>query len=265
MGTLLVVAYGIGVSLASVIILGFAMVGMMRTVHSLLKHKTGGDTGGIGVWFPHTALLVIMLTPMAVAGREPPSAVSLQLGAGASLSETDAVVPVARATIDAPVYVGDKSPLRVHVSLMLHGQPGATVNPSDVRTFRAVELEIQAEHTVGIGPKARTYIMGLAGGSTRRDAQGVKPRERFPVWAGAGVAVERRVGNELPDLRLTFALGYSQVCHEKDFGVPRDILVGGHVHMFDALGAKFNILGDVQRPLYGSGRSVFRIATLVSR
>lgn len=197
-----------------------------------------------------------------VGAQEPPATVEILAGAGVSVSDDSAAVPVALVGVDAPVYLGDESVARIRAALRLHGSPGQTLDLERVDTFQGAELDAQLERRIGAGGNSATYVVTGGGFATRRDARGEGPRERFPLWYYAGLAVEHRPGSDgPPSRRFMVGMGSSEVCHPTS-RAPRDLIVQGHVRVATARGVSFVIQGDAARPLWGSGRGVFRIAVL---
>lgn len=223
-------------------------------------------------------LLLLALLPAFAQAWEPEykATVEVLAGAGVSLSDDSAVVPVATVTVDAPVYVGEDgdSVARLRAALRLHGSPGQTLDLSDVRTFQGAELDLQLERRIGSGDDSATYAVIGGGFATRRDApakgagtaaasgESTAPAQRFPIYYSAGLAVEHREGGQAPSRRLVVGIGSSQVCHPESL-IPRDLVVSGHVRLLEVKGASLVLQGDVQRPLWGGGRGVFRMAALV--
>ncbi len=198
-------------------------------------------------------------------GQEPPAAVEVLAGAAVVVSEESDVVPVARVTVDAPVFLGRESVARLRAALQVHGSAGQTVDLADVATFRGAELDVELERRIGAGQGSASYVVLKVGGAARRDAlvEGTseQPRERFPGWWGLGLGIEHREGSEPPSRRLVVAMGASQLCHEQG-GAPRDLIVSGQVRIAQKGGAQAVIAGEIHRPLWGDGRSMFRLAVL---
>lgn len=197
--------------------------------------------------------------------QEPPATVEVLAGAAVVVSEESDVVPVARVTVDAPVYLGSESVARIRAALQIHGSAGETVDLADVATFRGAELDVELERRIGAGQDSASYVVLKVGGAARRDAlvEGTseQPRERFPGWWGVGLGVEHREGSEPPARRLVVAMGSSQLCHVAG-GAPRDLIVSGQVRIAKKGGAQAVIAGEIHRPLWGDGRSMFRLAVL---
>lgn len=200
-----------------------------------------------------------------LCAEEPPASVEVLAGAAVVVSEESDVVPVARITVDAPVYVGRESIARIRAALQVHGSVGETVDLADVATFRGAELDVELERRIGAGQDSATYVVLKVGGAARRDAlvEGTseQPHERFPGWWGLGLAMEHRVGAEPPERRLVVAMGSSQLCHEQS-GAPRDLIVAGHVRIAKKGGAVAVVAGEIHRPIWGEGRSMFRLSVL---
>lgn len=212
-------------------------------------------------------LLFAMLAPFASAWEpEPGASVEASAGMGVSVSDSSAVVPVARVVVDAPVFLGRNSEARIRAALQLHGSPDQTVDLLDVRTFAGAELSVELERRIGAGDGSATYVLIEGGGAARRDARGEGPRERFPGWWSARIGFEHRDEGKAPSRRLTIGLGSSQVVHPRPNVVPRDLMVTGHVDVPIRGRAVARISGDVQRVLWGAkpgDRSVFRLAVTV--
>jgi hypothetical protein len=211
---------------------------------------------------------LLALLPLQAAAWEPEPAPSVEasIGAGVSVSDSSAVVPVARVVVDAPVYAGRESIARIRAALQLHGSPDSTVNLLDVRTFQGAELSVELERRIGAGNGSATYLLLEGGGAARRDARGEGPRERFPGWWSARIGFEHRDEGKAPSRRLTIGLGSSQVVHPLPNAVPRDLMVTGHVDIPIKGKVVARMSGDVQRCLWGArpgDRSVFRLAVMV--
>lgn len=214
-----------------------------------------------GASITRQAAAAVLALALPALAQEPPSTVSIEIGAGASLSDDSAILPVATVTVDAPVFLGDASVARVRAALRLHGSPGQTLDLRQVETFSGAELDLQLARRIGSGNASATYGVIGGGFATRRDARGEGPRQRYPIWYYGGLAVEHRSGEAPPSRRLVVGIGSSQVCHPESLA-PRDLVVQGYIRLAELGPASFALQGDAARPLWGSGRGVFRIAVL---
>lgn len=202
---------------------------------------------------------VVVLFSSEAHCQEPGASQQATAGALAVLSEKAAVTPVFQVGVDAPLYLGeDNAVARLHARLTIAGQAGQALDVERVETFNGAELELYLERRIGAGlDGGATYLHAQAGGSARRDANGLTPAERFPLWYGIGVTVERRSGDSFPSRRLSVSLGRSEISSPRTEAegasrFVRDLIVSGSVSV-PAGPVLLLVHGDAHRALWGEG------------
>lgn len=210
------------------------------------------------------ALVVMLLLGAKLAHcQEPGTSNQVSIGAGAVLSSDAAAVPVVIVAADAPIFFGSQSAARIYAAAKLHGSQGQTIDPGDVATFREAELDVFLGRRVGSDRAGgSTYVYVHAGGAVRQNTAGNEPAQRTPLWWSAGLAVDRRDGEGFPERRLAVGFGHSDLSSPplvtpgtlgaalRD-GIPRDLIVSGHVTVKATGTLEVIIGGDVHRALWG--------------
>lgn len=104
-----------------------------------------------------------------------------------------AVLPGVRLRVDGPVAFGERTPLEIYSILELGGQPGETVDPTQVATFKAAEFTGGLAKVIGDARRGtqhlRTFVF-LEGGFATRLPHDPGPAERYPRRLVMGFGVE---------------------------------------------------------------------------
>lgn len=217
---------------------------------------------------PGTVVAAFLLAGILLCGaaplqaQEPPATFSGVVGAGVSLSDESAAIPVLQLRFNSPVAIGDSPVCRLDVTLSLSGLPGESIDLEQPTTWKAAEVHGELQRRIGSdGAGGSTYLVGRAGFHTRILPRDQTPLDRYARNYGVGVRVERRDGDGSIRRSIALLYGRSDVASPQfDYG---QLMVEGHARLA-GLGPVDVIVGgdaylSVSRTPARGARDVLRI------
>lgn len=192
--------------------------------------------------------------------EEPPASFEGMLGAGVSLSDDSAAIPIIRLAFNGPVAFGEDPVCRLAVDVALLGLPGESVSLQKPQTWKSAEVFGELQRRVGTDYHgSSTYVVARGGFHTRIIPKDPAPRDRYARSYGVGIRVERR--DTTGSIRRTIALLYGR----SDVADPHfdkgQLMVEGSAKIADIKGAAVTVGGDAYLNVSRtSGRGVRDVA-----
>lgn len=174
---------------------------------------------------------------------EPPSSVSVLAGAGVSMSDESAAWPIARISVESPLFLGRSPYGRLAIDVSFLGLPGDSIDLRKVETYKALDFAGEYKWRIGASPggAGATYAVGRAAFATRVLPTDPSPRDRYARSYGVGVRAEHREAGVITRA-VEVLYGRSEIASPE--AGKGQLMVAGHVTVTTVRGVSLVIGGD---------------------